>query len=112
VTPRRASLRPRWLHTFGLVGASVLAAWVSAALPARLRIPQLAARTAPPAAQFSHVEHAQLQCYMCHPSIFPQAPLGFTHAEMRERRYCGACHTGTEAKAISQMACQECHARE
>jgi c(7)-type cytochrome triheme protein len=112
VTAQSVTSRFRRLLVFGVIGASVLAAWVGAALPARVRIPQLTARTAPPAAQFSHLEHAQMQCYVCHPGTFPQAPLGFTHAEMRQRRYCGACHAGNEARAIAQMACQECHAEE
>jgi c(7)-type cytochrome triheme protein len=100
------------LQAFALIATSVLAAGLSAAVSARLRIPPLAARTAPPAALFSHIEHGQAQCFVCHPSVFPQAPLGFTHAEMRESRYCGSCHTGTEARAIEGMACQECHAAE
>lgn len=105
-------LRPRELPGLVLIGVSVLVAWLSSAVPSRLRIPPIAPRTAPPPAQFSHVQHGQMQCYMCHPGVFPQAPLGFTHAEMRQGHYCGACHDGAAAKAIARMACQECHAPE
>ena len=112
MTRQRTPPELRWLHALGVAGASVLAAWLSSAVPARLRIPQLAQRSAPPAAQFSHVQHGQLQCYVCHPSVFPQAPLGFSHAEMKQGRYCGACHDGIAAAAIARMACEDCHARE
>ena len=104
--------RLRELPALGLIGVSVLVAWMSSAVASRVRIPQVAARAAPPRAEFSHVEHGQLQCYTCHPSVFPQAPLGFTHAEMRQRRYCGACHDGSAAKSIGQIGCEDCHARQ
>ena len=86
---------------------------VAVALPARLRIPKLEPHppgTPVAAAAFSHVRHSAMACYMCHPSLFPQALQGFTHREMRQGRYCGACHDGVEATAIEKMACQECHA--
>jgi c(7)-type cytochrome triheme protein len=99
----------------GLVVLVMLVAVAGFALPGRLRIPKLAPHppgTPAAAALFSHVRHAAMPCYMCHPSIFPQAPLGFTHAEMRQGRYCGACHDGLEASAIEKLACQECHVDE
>jgi c(7)-type cytochrome triheme protein len=83
------------------------------ALPARLRIPKLAphpAGTPAAAALFSHAGHSRMACYMCHPSIFPQALVGFTHQEMRLGRFCGDCHDGVEATAIEKMACGKCHA--
>jgi c(7)-type cytochrome triheme protein len=95
------------------MGLVLLGALVAMALPARLRIPRLAPH--PPgapgvAAAFSHVGHGPMPCYACHPSIFPQAPLGFSHREMRDGRYCGACHDGVGATAIEKMTCQDCHA--
>jgi c(7)-type cytochrome triheme protein len=66
--------------------------------------------TAPVPALFSHWGHNSQHCYSCHPSVFPQAPLGFTHQDMREGRYCGSCHDGQAAKAIRSMGCEVCHA--
>lgn len=96
----------------GVMAVVMLVAFAGLALPARLRIPRLARH--PPgapaaAALFSHVGHGSMPCYTCHPSVFPQALVGFTHREMRQARYCGDCHDGFEAKAIEKMACQECH---
>ena len=106
--------RPRMARPRAALGALVmLVAFAAWALPPRLRIPKVAphAPGAPAAAAaFSHVGHAAMACYECHPSLFPQALQGFTHREMREGRYCGACHDGAGAKAIEKMACQECHA--
>ena len=48
-------------------------------------------------------------CYACHPSVFPQALVGFTHAEMREGQFCGRCHDGRTAFAIPGAACARCH---
>jgi c(7)-type cytochrome triheme protein len=108
--------RRRRLHARALalpVGLLViLVALVALAVPARLRIPRLAPHPsgAPAAAAlFSHARHAPLPCYACHPSVFPEAPLGFTHHEMQQGLYCGACHNGVEASAIETMACQACH---
>lgn len=83
------------------------------ALPERVRIPKLQPHppgTPAAAAAFSHGRHAAMACYTCHPGIFPQALLGFSHREMRLGLYCGACHGTGEARAIEKMACQECHA--
>ncbi len=82
------------------------------ALPARLRIPKLSPRPAgSPSAEalFSHLGHGALSCYMCHPSIFPQALSGFTHREMQRGLYCGACHDGSVATPIAKLPCQDCH---
>jgi c(7)-type cytochrome triheme protein len=91
----------------------VSAAAFGAAFPAVLRIPAKNP-TAPrpvPAALFSHRTHQSFGCYACHPSVFPQAPLGFTHDEMRQGRFCGQCHDGETALAIEGVACKRCHAR-
>ena len=109
MTERRARFRARLV----VAPFALLVAAVALALPERVRIPQLAPH--PPgapraAAVFSHGRHAALACYTCHPGIFPQAPLGFSHREMRQGLYCGACHGTGAAVAIEKMACQECHA--
>jgi c(7)-type cytochrome triheme protein len=107
---RRARLRARLLRAPALV---LLLAVVALAVPERVRIPQLAPH--PPgtprvAAAFSHGRHGAMACYACHPGVFPQALVGFSHREMRQGRYCGACHGTAAATAIEKMACQECHA--
>lgn len=78
--------------------------------PQQLDIPRLKERPAPPPAVFSHWGHDRLQCYGCHPAIFPQGRVGFSHAQMQEGRYCGACHDGRAATAISSLRCEACHA--
>jgi c(7)-type cytochrome triheme protein len=90
----------------------VSAAAFAAAFPAVLRIPPKnpAAPRSVPAALFSHRSHQSFGCFACHPSVFPQAPLGFTHAEMREGRFCGQCHNGAMAFAIERADCKRCHA--
>lgn len=89
------------------------AAAFAAAFPAVLRIPPKspAAPRAVPAASFSHRTHQSFGCFACHPSVFPQAPLGFTHDDMRQGRFCGQCHEGETAFAIEGAACKRCHAR-
>jgi c(7)-type cytochrome triheme protein len=106
----RAKWRARVLWAPALV---LLVAVAALALPERVRIPKLSphpAGTPSAAAAFSHGRHAALPCYACHPGIFPQALLGFRHREMRQGRYCGACHGTGAATAIEKLACQECHA--
>jgi c(7)-type cytochrome triheme protein len=84
---------------------------LAAAYPAVLRIPPKnpSAPRPIPAALFSHRAHQSFGCYACHPSVFPQAPLGFTHDDMRQGRFCGACHDGAAAFAIERAACKGCH---
>ncbi len=104
----------------GLVGVAVCAMGVLAfsvaalALADRLRIPK--ARTHPEgapqtAAVFSHWKHSAARCFVCHPGVFPQEPVGFLHADMNAGRFCGRCHNGREAKPVSAFACEACHAR-
>jgi len=105
MAPRRRSL----LVTLAvlLTAASALAA----AYPSALRIPRRDAGRAPavPAALFSHRAHAATGCFTCHPSTFPQAPVGFTHEEMSRGKFCGRCHDGGVAFAVAGTACGKCH---
>jgi c(7)-type cytochrome triheme protein len=106
----------------GLFGLGALAAFifvvlatgvVALAMPARVRIPRAAQhRPSAPAAQarFSHPAHEPLRCFQCHPGLFPQAQLGFTHADMDRGRFCGGCHDGQRAAAVNKMTCETCHA--
>lgn len=63
-----------------------------------------------PRALFSHRTHGAFGCFVCHPAAFPQAPLGFTHADMNEGRRCGHCHDGTVAFGLAGTDCGKCHA--
>ena len=105
---RKTTARASALALLGLAaGASV----VAFALPDTVRIPQAKPRAgAPPGALFSHVAHGGYRCYVCHPSVFPQALQAFTHADMSAGRFCGRCHDGREASAVNRTACESCHA--
>lgn len=87
--------------------------WLAYAVPDVVRIrrvnPDAPAQL--PEAKFSHRRHSQYQCYACHPTLFPQAPAGFTHADMEAGRACGACHDGKTAAAPKEQACEVCHGR-
>jgi len=94
-----------------VTGLLLAGTWVSAyTMPQDLRIPPVKERKSPPAAMFSHWQHNTQYCYTCHPSIFPQRLEGFSHAAMKEGRYCGSCHDGRQAPNISAMSCEACHA--
>jgi c(7)-type cytochrome triheme protein len=85
---------------------------LAAAYPAVLRIPRSPAATVGvdfPRALFSHRTHGSSGCYACHPSAFPQAPLTFTHQEMRRGQFCARCHDGRTAVAVATLACGACH---
>jgi c(7)-type cytochrome triheme protein len=111
--PRPASERGRRaLGAAAAVLALVLLPVLALAIPASVRIPRGADhRSFAPAAQalFSHTAHQPLRCFACHPSLFPQAPLAFDHAAMDDGHFCGACHEGHRAPAISGYACERCH---
>jgi c(7)-type cytochrome triheme protein len=98
----------RWVALGLLLLASPV---IGAAYPSALRIPRKQAAHAPaiPAALFSHRTHGTFGCFTCHPSVFPQAPLGFTHGDMTEGRFCGRCHDGRVAFAVTGAACAGCH---
>jgi c(7)-type cytochrome triheme protein len=103
--------RGHLLFTLALLAPAALA--VAAAFPAVLRIPRAGSPDAPrtpPEALFSHRTHGTFGCYACHPSVFPEAPLGFTHQQMREGRFCGHCHDGAHASAVETKLCGACHA--
>lgn len=98
----------RLIIVLGLLVSSVA---VAAAFPAVLRIPRRdpGAAAFPPRALFSHRTHQSFGCYACHPGVFPQALVGFTHGEMQEGKFCGRCHDGRTAFAIPGAACARCH---
>jgi len=108
--PARSPLRRgRWL--VGLCALLLFATPIFAVnAPQDVRLPPLKERTSPAPALFSHWSHNSQHCYSCHPSVFPQSRLGFTHQDMREGRYCASCHDGQSAKAMRAMSCEGCHA--
>lgn len=84
-------------------------------LPATLRIP-IANAPHPPgeppdAALFSHWQHDTYSCASCHPSIFPQRKLAFTHDDMERGQFCGSCHDGQTAFSPKDkgVECESCH---
>lgn len=95
----------------GLVILAVGAPVIGAAFPSAVRIPrrQTTHPNSLPAALFSHRTHGSLVCFACHPSTFPQAPVAFTHVDMKQGRFCGHCHDGRTAFAVSVTPCGICH---
>ena len=102
---------PWRMGLLGLAAGLASSVALAAAFPAVLRIPRsnAGASTTPAPALFSHRAHASFTCNACHPSIFPQAPVSFTHQQMRDGQYCGQCHDGRTAFAITGAACGGCH---
>lgn len=110
-----------WRVVLVLAGV-VAAAWImgaaartGVALPATVRIPSVRPHPAGAPAEralFSHLSHDRLGCYSCHPGVFPQAPKAFTHADMARGQFCGACHDGRRATAVTGYRCGECHVAE
>jgi c(7)-type cytochrome triheme protein len=99
------------LGMLALVSASVLA------VPSEVRVPIVKehGKADPPGpGVFSHWQHDQYLCVTCHPALFPRARMGFTHDQMDEGRFCGACHDGRTAPPTSgaRATCKSlCHAK-
>ena len=96
------------------VGSSILlvATLASGWMPVTVRIPIVRPHgkgDPKMAALFSHWSHDQYSCYVCHPTIFPQALLGFTHDELDDGRYCASCHNAKVAPSVDDMECKSCH---
>ena len=86
----------------------------AATAPDTVRIPIKVAHgkgDPPDAALFSHWEHGRYYCYTCHPSLFPQRRVGFTHDDIDAGRFCGACHDGKHAFGVDDddVECESCH---
>ncbi|HEY0713353.1 MAG TPA: c(7)-type cytochrome triheme domain-containing protein [Polyangia bacterium] len=106
---QRRFIRRHWLMlSVVAVGLPALAM----AFPSRVRIPRAKEhRPFAPAdlAVFSHTAHEPMRCYQCHPSLFPQDRVAFTHADMDAGRFCGACHDARGAPAVASYSCVSCH---
>jgi c(7)-type cytochrome triheme protein len=95
------------------LGLLLAAPLIALALPDTVRIPRARPHppgTPQPAALFSHWSHAPYRCFSCHPSVFPQGLVAFTHADMNEGRFCARCHGAGEAPAVYSYHCERCHA--
>ncbi len=87
---------------------------VALGVPDRVQIPATREHgpgDPPDSATFSHWQHDTFTCVSCHPSVFPQRKLGFTHADMEKGRYCGSCHDGKSAFGPKDrgVECETCH---
>jgi c(7)-type cytochrome triheme protein len=97
--------------------AAVLATAAALAMPVVVRVPVVRPHgKADPteAGVFSHWQHDEYPCTTCHPTIFPKARVGFTHDDMDEGKFCGACHNGQSAPPAGgeRAACRStCHAQ-
>ncbi|MBC8133282.1 MAG: hypothetical protein H7X95_09910 [Deltaproteobacteria bacterium] len=109
---------------WGLGALLIASPVIGAAYPAVMRIPRRQSSPAGPTsspvpspstsrslpqALFSHRTHGNFQCFACHPGTFPQEPLAFTHEDMNRGRFCGRCHDGGIAFAVTGTACGGCH---
>lgn len=92
----------------GLVSSAVTA------MPDTVKIPIVEPRPGgqPPQAIFRHGKHDPVNCYRCHPNLFPTWKQGFTHGDMAEGRFCGRCHDGQAAFDWKQADCARCHAKD
>lgn len=96
------------------IAIGALGAWwapAASSMPDTVPIPILEPRPGgvPTGAVFRHHSHRQYVCYACHPTLFPRSRVGFTHAQMRQGRYCGACHDGGVAFSTQTGPCESCH---
>jgi len=109
--PPKGPLALALLGVLCLVSASVLA------VPAEVSVPivkEHGQADPPEPGIFSHWKHDQYLCFTCHPSLFSRARKGFTHDEMDEGKFCGACHDGSTAPPTSgaRATCKtSCHAK-
>ncbi|MFO7567108.1 MAG: cytochrome c3 family protein [Enhygromyxa sp.] len=107
--------RRGWLAVGGclLVAGALSLVWRPAlSMPDAVRIPIVEPRpdgARPDAALFRHGRHDQFSCAACHPGLFPKWRAGFTHRDMNEGRFCGACHDGTAGFDLREADCKSCH---
>jgi c(7)-type cytochrome triheme protein len=97
-----------------VLGAAMALSATLFAVPAEIRVPIVKehGKADPPAAGlFAHWRHDQYQCFDCHPTLFPRERKGFTHEQMDDGRFCGACHDGktapptSGARAVCKTSC-------
>lgn len=107
-------LDPRQQLWFSVMGGLIFAlglSWRPAlSMPDSVRIPIVEPHPEGlPAARFLHGRHDQFNCGACHPALFPKWRAGFTHRDMNEGRFCGACHDGAAAFDLASAECKSCH---
>lgn len=65
-----------------------------------------------PPVVFPHWKHrVHFRCYACHPQPFEmrEGANQFALEDIRSGRFCGACHDGQTAFAVSFDTCRTCH---
>ena len=65
-----------------------------------------------PPAVFPHwVHRIRYRCYACHPAIFEMKAGAHevTMENVKQGKFCGACHNGTNAFNIEFQTCTLCH---
>jgi c(7)-type cytochrome triheme protein len=95
-----------------MAAAALVARRVEGGMPREVRIPIVRTHgkgDPKEAALFSHWSHDQYPCYACHPSIFPQGRVGFTHDDLDAGKYCAVCHNGKKAFSVDDAECETCH---
>lgn len=112
---RRSPIRSRLALTAVVGLAAALGTWrgsTATSMPDTVKIPVVQPHPNGIPAEagiFRHHAHRQSVCYACHPTVFPRYRVGFTHAQMQQGRYCGACHDGRTAFAVTGEPCESCH---
>lgn len=107
------SWRPVSTLVLGALLIVIPAVVIGTPMPESLRIPIVRDHDGDPpvAALFSHWAHDQYRCFDCHPEIFPQSPLGFTHDDIDAGNFCGRCHNDVIAWSPDNpdTDCETCH---
>jgi c(7)-type cytochrome triheme protein len=65
-----------------------------------------------PRAVFAHWSHRiRYKCYACHPALFEMKAgrAAITMDAIQEGKFCGACHDGKRAWAVTFETCNACH---
>ncbi len=68
-----------------------------------------------PVAVFPHWSHRiRYKCYACHPALFEMkaGTKAITMDDIVAGKFCGACHNGKIAWAVSFQTCNRCHIEE
>ena len=66
-------------------------------------------------AVFRHwVHRIRYKCYACHPALFEMKAGGtkVSMATIQEGQFCGGCHNGNTAWAVTIETCNRCHTGE
>jgi c(7)-type cytochrome triheme protein len=103
----------RWLIVLGIALAGMTVhIGLLVANPATVQIERVEEADEGPVV-FGHWKHQEsYQCYACHNNLFSMdTKTAFTHEDMDEGKFCGACHNGKVAPHPDDDAfgCESCH---